>query len=264
MKFSLIGTGFIMPRHAQAIIETGGEICEIINDSQSETAWKKMIETTKADCVVILTPNDLHFEMALKAVECGKVVLCEKPLAINSEDVKILEKKPNVFSVLQLRHHLIAKKLKKEIVENNKYDIEMDISVYRDENYYSGWKGMKERSGGVLFNLGSHYFDMLLYLFGDAKNIKTTLIDDKTGEGIIEGENYSCKWMVSTDAKRDNQKRVFKINGTDYNFSSQDNLSFENLHRFVYEDLLDGKGVTPSEALQSIELIERLYKNENL
>ena len=260
MKFSLIGTGFIMPRHAQAIIEMGGEICDMVNDSQSETAWKKMIETTNADCIVILTPNDLHFEMAMKAIECGKIVLCEKPLTINLKEAKTLEQKPNVFSVLQLRHHPLVKKLKSEINKNNKYNIEMDISVYRDENYYKGWKGKEERSGGVLFNLGSHYFDLLLYLFGEAKSIRTNFINNKTGQGVIEGENYICNWKVSTDEKRDNQRRVFKINGVDYNFSSQDNLSYENLHRFVYEDLLEKKGITPSDAIPSIELIEKIYK----
>jgi len=84
-------------------------------------------------------------------------------------------------------------------------------------------------------------------------------LDEKTGRGFIKGENYICNWQVSTDAKKENQKRVFEINGKDYNFSSKDNLSFENLHKFVYADLLKGAGITPEECLKSIELIENLY-----
>ena len=262
MKFSLIGTGFIMPRHAQSIIEVGGEIQDVVNDAYIETAWRDMVKNTDADCIVIMTPNDLHFDMAMAAAEKGKIVLCEKPLVIKSEEAKILATKPNVFNVLQLRYHPLVKKLRSEISKDKKYEVEMDISVYRDEKYYAGWKGKKERSGGVLFNLGVHYFDLLLYLFGGAKEIKTKAIGDKTGEGVIEGENYVCNWRISTDEERDSQRRVFKINGLDYNFSSQDNLSYENLHKFVYKDLLDKKGVTPADALNSIELIEGIYKNQ--
>ena len=45
----------------------------------------------------------------------------------------------------------------------------------------------------------------------------------------------------------------------DYNFSSKDNLSYENLHTFVYQDLMDKKGIISEEALKSIELVEKLY-----
>ncbi|MCX6779486.1 MAG: Gfo/Idh/MocA family oxidoreductase [Candidatus Magasanikbacteria bacterium] len=137
----------------------------------------------------------------------------------------------------------------------------MDISVYRDEKYYQSWKGQKERSGGVLFNLGIHYFDLLLYLFGQPRKIQTDFLDDQTGTGVIEGDNFICRWKVSTGERRDNQKRLFKINGVDYNFSSQDNLSYENLHRNVYQDLVKNVGITPKEASVSIKLVEDLYSS---
>lgn len=260
MTFSIIGTGFIFPAHAEAIRSVGGKIRDVVNTSRGEHAWRDVMKTTDADCVVILTPNDLHFEMATAAADAGKIVLCEKPLAIKSEDAKILAAKPNIFTVLQLRHHPMVKKLKSEINNNETHDIEMDISVYRDPHYYKIWKGMKERSGGVLFNLGIHYFDLLLYLFGEPKELATLTLDAKTGTGTIKGKNYSCRWRISTNERRDNQRRTFKINGVDHNFSSKDNLSYENLHRHVYEDLLNGTGTLPSEALKSIELVEKLYK----
>jgi len=261
MKFSIIGTGFIFPLHTQAIRDIGGEIVDVVNESHGPDAWKEMVKTTKADCVVILTPNDLHFEMAMAAADNDKIVLCEKPLVIKSEYAKILATRKNIFTVLQLRHHPFAKQLKAEIKPDNRYEIEMDISVYRDEKYYQSWKAIKERSGGLLFNLGIHYFDMLLYLFGEAKKATTHSLNEKTGFGVIEGDNYTCHWRVSTDEKKENQRRTFRINGVDYNFSSKDNLSYESLHRFVYQNLLEGKGVLPGEILKSIELVEKLYAN---
>ncbi|MCX6719917.1 MAG: Gfo/Idh/MocA family oxidoreductase [Candidatus Staskawiczbacteria bacterium] len=260
MKFSIIGTGFILPAHVQAIRDVGGEIIDIVNNCHREDSWKNMVQSTKADCIVVLTPNYLHCEIIRESTKNGKIVLCEKPLTINSRDCEELIGIKNIFGVLQLRYHPLLKDIRENIKENGNV-INMDISVYRDQKYYEGWKGQKEKSGGVLFNLGVHYFDLLLYLFGEPTEIKTEYLDEKTGRGIIKGENYICNWQVSTDAKKENQKRIFEINGTNYNFSSKDNLSFENLHKFVYEDLLNGKGVGPKEALKSIELIEKLHEN---
>lgn len=259
MNFSIIGTGFIFPRHAQAIYDVGGKIIDVVNTAHGEDTWRTMVKKTNADCIVILTPNDLHFEMALASAEEGKIVLSEKSLAIKSEHARILARKPNIFTVLQLRHHPLVKELKQTVSKKKSYDIEMDISVFRDKNYYTSWKGIKERSGGLLFNLGIHYFDLLEYLFGPAIHVATLRLNDKTGSGIIKGKNYVCNWRVSSDEKRDKQRRVFTINGELYNFSSQDNLSYENLHRYVYQNLIKRKGVLPHEVGKSIELVEKLY-----
>jgi predicted dehydrogenase len=78
-----------------------------------------------------------------------------------------------------------------------KNEVEMDISVYRDDKYYSGWKGKRERSGGPLFNLGVHYFDLLLYIFGDAKNVSVSYLDEKTGKGnIIFPQKITCLMKI--------------------------------------------------------------------
>ncbi|MBL7053967.1 Gfo/Idh/MocA family oxidoreductase [Patescibacteria group bacterium] len=261
MNYSIIGTGFIMPRHAEAIYYTKGKIIDIINTAHGQNNWQTIIKNPKTDCIVILTPNDLHFEMALMAAKNKKIVLCEKPLTINLKQIEKLAKYPNIFTVLQLRHHPKIKQLKKEINKNTQYKIEMDISAHRDKWYYKIWKGQKQRSGGVLFNLGIHYFDILIYLFGTPIESKTLTLNDKTGTGIIKGKNYICNWKISTDTPKNKQKRIFKINGINYNFSSKDNLSYENLHRNVYQDLLKGKGITPKQALKSTKLIEKLYES---
>jgi len=264
MKFLLIGDGFIASKHKESIKKIGGEIVGIVDKNFGEDKWKEEILKTNADCVVILVPNDLHFSISKFALENNKIVLCEKPLVIKSKDIERLVKYRNIFTVLQLRHHPDVAKIKKELMNmpvGKKSEIEMDISVFRDENYYKSWKGQKERSGGVLFNLGVHYFDLLIHLFGLPKNVRLVSLDDKTGTGIIEGEKYTCNFKVSTDENRKSQRRVFKINGKQYNFCSKDNLSFENLHKFVYSDLLVGKGVMPSEALNAIKLIENLYQS---
>ena len=258
MKFSVVGTGFISPRHIEAINYVGGEIVDVVNDFRDPEAWKRVVRRKEPDCIVILTPNDLHYEIAVESMKAGKMILCEKPLAIDSVHVKNLIRGWGIFTVLQLRHHPIAKELKEKIKESDRYEIMMSISVHRDEKYYESWKGNKKRSGGILFNLGIHYFDMLLYLFGPAVKAEVKYFSDKLAIGEIRGKNYECEWKVSTIADKDRQRRVFKINGEKYNFSSKDNLSYENLHREVYKNLLEGKGVEPKDVLEVTLLIEKL------
>ena len=255
-RFAIIGKGFIYNLHAEAITKIGGEIVDIVDESGGPDAWKEMVKKTEADRVVILAPNHLHFEMVKFSAENGKMVLCEKPLALKSEEARILSQYPNIFTVYQLRYHPFTNKLKSEIKEKENYKVEINVSVHRDEDYWKSWKGVQDKSGGIIFNLGIHYFDLLLYLFGEPTEVSTKLLIHKTAEGKISGKNYSCNWRISAEAPKDNQYRLFKINGVNYDFSSG-----ENLHTFVYQDLLEGKGITPKESLKSIELIEKIYGN---
>lgn len=257
MKFSIIGSGFIFPAHVEAIRSVNGQIREVVNTTYGENNYKLMLRNTDADCIVILSPNDLHFPMITEAVSYGKTVLVEKPAVITTDQAMELLDTPNVFSVLQLRHHPALSDLKKLVGEKFS-EITMDISVYRDEKYYASWKGQNARSGGVAFNLGIHYFDTLLHVFGPAREITVAYQNDKTVEGRIRGKRYACNFRVSTDEPQSSQRRVFTVNGQTINFSSKDNLSFENLHRFVYQDLVQGRGTTIADALPVIELIERI------
>lgn len=262
--FVLIGTGFIMPRHVEAINAIGGKIKDVVNTAYGEYLFEDVIKHTSAENVVILAPNHFHRAMVRNALYWGKSVLCEKPLGISTkevEDIIELEKtsKGKVFTVLQLRHHPLVKRLEREIDPEDDHEITIYINVFRDQKYYSGWKGDDRKSGGILFNLGSHYFDLLVHLFGVPEKILAVEGTEKTMEGILEGKNFLCNWRISTDATQKEQQRVFQIDGQNYNFSSKDNLSYESLHRSVYEDFIQGKGIAPSEVLPATLLIENIY-----
>ncbi|MCK9370821.1 Gfo/Idh/MocA family oxidoreductase [Candidatus Dojkabacteria bacterium] len=235
-RFSLTSCGFIAPTHIEAIRQAGGEFVGL---------------NTKEDCVVINSPNYLHYQHIKENL--NKICLVEKPLVLKSEQAEELAQYDNVFTVLQLRYHPLLKEIK---VEEMNY-VEMDISVYRDEKYHQGWKGDESKSGGILFNLGIHYFDLLFYLFGRPVS---WMCDDneRIATGIINGDKFHCTFRLSTNEERENQRRVFRINGTEYNFSKQDNLAYENLHKYVYEDLMQGKGVRAKDIVWLIKFLNDL------
>lgn len=263
MHFAIIGTGFITPLHMEAIHHVGGRVSGVYNTLRGEADWREAIDDPAADAVVILTPNHLHVPMALAASDRGKRVLCEKPLGISSEEVARLAGR-DVRTVLQLRHHPLVSDLRDIAASGERAEIAMDITVFRDAPYFASWKGDDARSGGILFNIGIHYFDLLLHVFGEPTVRDVWESTPRAAAGLIVGPRYRCRWRVRIDPDRKRQRRLFRVNGVDYDFSVKDNLSAENLHRAVYREFVGGGGVLPEDALPSVKLVEALKKEPSV
>ena len=261
-SWAIIGNGFIASKHVEGIKHIGDRILQVCDeDLQKDTIggifamnWRTMIESPyfmDIDCVAICTPNYLHYEMCDMFSDMGKRVLCEKPLVLDSS-----HKLPDsVFTVLQLRHHPEVKKLKKKLPEGN---VKLYVKVKRDKDYFNGWKFNNKLSGGILFNLGIHYFDLLIYLFGDEYKVLGHTTTDKIANGLLDFKGRQIEYEIELQSTDNRQDRYLQIGDKRISFSKQDNLSFENLHNKVYEDFKKGKGITFDEAVKSIKLVEKL------
>ena len=75
----------------------------------------------------------------------------------------------------------------------------------------------------------------------------------KENSGWFKGEKYNCHYTFSLKAEKDKQQRIFRINNIEYNLQEP-----ENLHKYIYQDLLVGKGIKPIDVLPVIKLIEKL------
>lgn len=240
-RFLVIGSGFISQKHFEGIWHIGGKIVGVI-DKNGEDA----IEMVDSDYVVILTPNHLHYPLIKKALNCGRIVLCEKPLVLKEEQVKELANYPQVFTVLQLRHHPNFLEIKKHITSFNK--ISMRFIVHRDEDYFMSWQGDEAKSGGVLFLLAPHYFDLIIQLFGYPTEARTLELTQRKARGIFRAKNYECEWLFDMTVPRD--ERTITLNGKKF-----DLMQKENLHKYVYEDLINGKGVRAKDTIKLTQLI---------
>jgi len=250
--FAIIGRGFIYPKHKEAIESIGGEV---LDECDGLDWWGRMIKNTKAEWVVILTPNDWHYKMSLIARMNNKKVLCEKPLTLCEEKTKELIGYGDVYTVYQLRYLPEIQKLKEEVRESDFYNIKLNMSVHRSQEYFDSWKGNKSVSGGLLFNTGIHYFDLIVYIFGYPDKFKTEKYAEERAEGWLEGKNYRCDWVVDLLAPEDKQERSFTINNKAYDLFTK-----ENLHKKLYQALVAGEGITAQDALPSIRLVEQLSK----
>lgn len=265
-KYGLVGLGFISSRHINAIKETGGEIlltCDINPDKKADfTDYKEMFESPRfadVDTVCVLVPNYLHAEVCRAALAKGKQVLCEKPLTINDD----FEGLKDVNVVMQLRHNKKVQMYK----DSEHKNIDLFIKTYREPSYFESWKGDARLSGGILYNMGIHYIDLLIYLLGNPIEIKKTYITDKIAYGEVYFQKGKGTFHIELSEEPGPVIRKMIVNGIPFDLEGatiplKDKGQVVNLHTKVYEDLIKGKGLKLKQARKSLDLVAELIKHE--
>ena len=297
LNFALIGAaGYIAPRHMEAIKASGnnllaafdpndsvGVIDRYFPDADFFTEFERFdrhLEKLKRkgvaiDYITICSPNYLHDAHTRFGLRIGANVICEKPIALNPWNVEALlelekEYPGKVYNILQLRLHPSVIALKKKIEEEPEeriYDIDLQYITSRGKWYHISWKGDVEKSGGIATNIGVHFFDMLLWVFGDVIENKVYEHKSKRASGFLKLEKARVNWQLSVD-RNDLPKeiyeagqttyRVLKIGEEEFEFSG----GFTELHTKSYQDILSGGGFRIEEAKRAIELV-RAIRTQN-
>ena len=299
-NFAAIGVaGYIAPRHLKAIHETGNQLVAAVDPNDSVgildqytynvrffteierfdrhlEKLRRGPEANQVHYVSIMSPNYLHDAHCRLALRVGADAICEKPLVINPwnlDQLAIIEEESGgkIYSVLQLRLHPELLKLKQSIDQgpaDHQYEVNLTYITSRGPWYQVSWKGSGEKSGGIATNIGIHFFDLLLWLFGEAGSVKVHLSDPKRMAGFIEFERARVKWFLSVDRAdlpfpvepgKPSTFRSITIDGQEIEFSS----GFTNLHTRIYEEILADRGFGMQEARPSIELTHRI-RSESL
>lgn len=292
--FALIGAaGYIAPRHLKAIKETGNRLVAALDpfdsvgildsyfpDTQFFTEPERFDrhldklrrgKVDQVDYVSICSPNYLHDAHIRMALRNKAHAICEKPLVLNPWNVDALsdieaETGMRVYTILQLRHHPAIMGLK-EKVESVKekdpgktYDIDLEYMTSRGSWYYRSWKGNIEKSGGIVTNIGIHFFDMLIWIFGPVMENRVTKYTGDRAAGQLVLEKARVNWFLSINAetlpnevKMKNQRfyRSLTIDGEEIDFSD----GFTDLHTLSYQHILNGNGFGMQEAKASIQCV---------
>ncbi len=162
------------------------------------TSFQAMLESSSADSLLaICTPNYLHAQQSISALQHQLHVLCEKPMALTSIDCAAMiaaasANNKKLFVVKQNRYNPAVAAVK-EILEANRlgkiYSIQLSCFWNRNNHYYENtWKGKKALDGGTLFTQFSHFIDLLYWMFGDVKHLQA-IIKNSAHQGIIEFED---------------------------------------------------------------------------
>lgn len=212
IHFAVIGCGHIGQCHAAMILKNQAAalvaMCDVVPKSklkgmdifQDIPFFEDIDEllTTKLniDVVCICSPNGLHESQALKALNAGKHVVIEKPMALTKASCekiifKALQKHKQVFCVMQNRYSPPAvwfKSILEAKLLGKIYMVQINCYWNRDDRYYqpdpitgkaTGWHGRKDLDGGTLFTQFSHFIDLMYWYFGDITNIQAKFRDFK-------------------------------------------------------------------------------------
>ena len=296
-NFALIGAGgYIAPRHMKAVKDTGNNLIAALDkhdsvgilDSYFPEAeffveferFDRHLEKLKrlgthTDYVTVCSPNYLHDAHIRFGLRIGADVICEKPLVLNPWNIDGLieiekETGKKISTILQLRLHPAIIALKEKVQKNpgKKYDVDLRYITSRGHWYHISWKGDPQKSGGIATNIGIHFFDMLIWIFGDVKANEVIQHSSETASGKLELEKAHVNWFLSIDANtlpadvKQAGKRTFRsltIDGEAFEFSE----GFTELHTRSYEEILKGNGFPVEEARKSIELVHTI-RNEKI
>ena len=294
-NFALIGaSGYIAPRHMRAIKETGQNLIAAVDKNDSvgiidtyfpdasffteferfdrhSEMLRRAGEEFRIHYVSICSPNYLHDAHIRFALREGANAICEKPLVLNpwnAEALHIIESETGkkVNTVLQLRYHPSIVELKKKIdgsKNKKKHEIELTYITPRGKWYNFSWKGNILKSGGVATNIGIHFFDMLIWIFGGVIDNVLHLSEYNKAAGLLELENASVKWFLSIDRNdlpghllsgKPVTYRSIKVDGKEIEFSQ----GFADLHTVTYREILKGNGYGILDALPSIEVAYKI------
>ncbi len=299
-NFALIGVGgYVAPRHLEAIRDTGNQLLATVDPNDSvgildryfpQTRFfneierfdrymeklRRRSEEERIHYVTVCSPNYLHDAHVRLALRLKAHAICEKPLVVNPWNLdQLLELEQEfgrrVYNVLQLRVHpsLIAlrDKIRAEGESGPKREVVLTYITRRGPWYHISWKGSEAKSGGIVMNIGIHFFDMLIWLFGDVERSIVHLRTQERAAGLLELNGARVRWFLSTSG-RDLPEAAVKegkpayrsiaIDGEEIEFSNV----FTSLHTRVYEDILAGGGFGVEDARPSIELVYRIRNSQ--
>lgn len=227
LNIGLVGAGFMGKAHvvgysnmpklfwpapAMPVLKT---VCDIVPEIAQEakerfgfaqccTDWKEMIQDPEIDVVSICTPNNVHAPIAIAALEAGKHVICEKPIASTMEDAKAMAEAAekaaakgiismNAYQYRRVPALVLAKKFLDEGALGEVLNIRCTYlqSWSADPDSPLSWRFQKEIAGaGTLGDIASHVIDIAQYLGGDIEEVvsmmKTYITERPVQEGGVD------------------------------------------------------------------------------
>jgi UDP-N-acetyl-2-amino-2-deoxyglucuronate dehydrogenase len=294
-NFALIGAaGYVAPKHMKAIRDTGNNLVAALDPSDSvgildsfshDIAFfteferfdrhaekqRRLGNGKQINYVSICSPNYLHDAHIRFALRIGAHAICEKPLVLNPWNLDALaeiqaESETRIYNILQLRVHPTITALKEKIEKEGlaaKHNIDLTYITPRGRWYFTSWKGDTSKSGGVATNIGIHFFDMLMWVFGRLDYQEVHHADERKMAGFMSLEKANVRWFLSVDEhdlpqasgeKKVPSYRSITIDGQEIEFSG----GFTDLHTLVYQDILSGGGYGLEHARPSIKTVAEL------
>jgi myo-inositol 2-dehydrogenase/D-chiro-inositol 1-dehydrogenase len=309
-KVGLVGAGYIGGVHAALLARDQRVTVASVHDVVTERAEQIARSTGAAvaqnidelidsvDAVYVTTPNTKHTAIAMAAIEAGKHVFCEKPMATSIEDAQtILDAASRARAVFQVGHNRrfapVYATLKQMLAESGPAH-SAHVKMNRGELINPSWVGDPAITGGFLYETTIHMFDMMRFLFGELTSIDaigssheypeiddfSALLKFENGMHATFASSADASWVFpfervevfchhATIATREMESITYSegFDGAHHTRSMQQ-LSKEEKWGYAQEDrafvdsIVDGAPVpvTAVDGFKSVELVDACYR----
>ena len=214
---------------------------------------EQMLENERLDFVDITLPTYMHAETAIKALDKGLNVFCEKPMALNSKDcvkmTEAAEKTGRKLMIGQCLRFWPEYEYLKECVESGRFGKVTGAYFFRGGSTpvwsYRNWLLQEDKSGGCILDQHVHDVDMINWLFGKPEKVSSIAKNVVPGSGYdIVSTNY-----IYEDGKVVNAQDDWTLNG-EYGFQMLYRVNFEKANLIFEGGVLkvnpnEGKSFTP-------------------
>jgi predicted dehydrogenase len=200
VRIGLVGTGFGTRVHLPGFAALGGDVevtavCSARRARAADIAdrlgiplatddYRELVASPYVDLVDICTPPDSHRDIAIAAIEAGKHVLCEKPMALDTAQAQEMTGRARDAGVVHAVNHEMrltpAWRYLRELVRDGYLGTLRFVSVTvhaphgtdpSREPYYWGWVAQADKGGGFLASMLSHQIDLVRFAFGDITDV---------------------------------------------------------------------------------------------
>ena len=285
MKVGVIGVGAVGPIHIKALTLQNQEIVALcdLDEAKCEKAkkrfnlkskvykdYKQMLDECDLDVVHICTPHYLHAEMICEGLKRNVHVLCEKPLAINEEQLNEIEiavksSKAQLGICFQNRFNASTKYIKEILDGKEILSASFDIIWNRGADYYSkdAWRGTwAQEGGGVMINQAIHGLDLMQWICGMPESViaytsnislKNQIEVEDTAFGLFRLKNGGTLVVNATNAASKSLPMYYVIKTEEYTIQ----LSEESV-------IVNGEFITKSDGLPFFGKVEWGVSHVNL
>ena len=203
---AVIGYGGMGGWHTQHLLES--DVCNLagiydIKEERSELARSRgirayssreeLLSDPSIDMVTVAIPNDSHKEVVMAALDAGKNVICEKPVALSVQDLQDMidcaNRNHRLFSVHQNRRWDVDYLAMKQLHDSGEIGriINIESRIHGSRGIPSDWRGEKEHGGGMLYDWGVHLIDQILQIMDGKVTHVYCQFDHITNKEVDDG-----------------------------------------------------------------------------
>lgn len=156
-------------------------------------SFEAVLEDPRVELITVAIPNDVHEEVCIRALQAGKNVICEKPVALSCDSLQRIIDAANaagrIFSVHQNRRWDVDYLAMQQLQDSGEigHFIRVESRIHGSRGIPSDWRGLKEYGGGMLYDWGVHLIDQVMLLIPEQVVSIDCRFDHITNDEVDDG-----------------------------------------------------------------------------